>query len=204
DEDWETGALSVGVAIAGFHFVQAAGRLAAMLGAALAKKLAVGAKVAAALGKTFAVKVALPAIAITGAAVVMMDDETRQNLLAQTGESFRSFREDIQRIWGEEFGEEWRQATRRAVEEGRLFDPITVVVENITETVQAFRSALAPIRDIVRGWVAGIFGDISLSEAFQRGLAGELPGVQIDPRAAALFQSFIDLGGAIGELLMES
>src|SRR5690606_20181863 len=91
DEDWETGALSVGVAIAGFHLVQAAGHLAAMLGAALAKKLAVGAGLAAALGKTFAVKVALPAIVITGIAALSMDDETRQNLLAQTGKSFRSF-----------------------------------------------------------------------------------------------------------------
>src|SRR5690606_12613727 len=63
-----------------------------------------------------------------------------------------------------------------------------------------FRESLAPVTAIIRDWVAGIFGEVSLSEAFQRGLKRE----GIDPKAAALWQSLIDLGAAIGELLMES
>src|SRR5690606_26943500 len=64
----------------------------------------------------------------------------------------------------------------------------------------AFRQSLAPVTKIIRDWVSGVFGDISLSEAFQRGVERE----GIDPKAAAAWTSFIDFGGAIGELLMES
>src|SRR5690606_11817213 len=188
--DWRTGALTIGVVVAGFMFVQSVRRLLSMLGAALAAKLAGGA----------VVKIALAAVIITGIGVLSMDKETRNQLLEQVRKSFQDFREDINRIWTEEFGEEWRQALQRASEEGRIFDPITVVVENITKTVRAFRQSLAPVTKIIRDWVAGVFGDISLSEAFQRGF--ERGG--IDPRAAAALKSFIDLGLAIGELLMES
>src|SRR5690606_330824 len=135
-----------------------------------------------------------------GATMFMMPKETREQLREQVRGSFRQFRTDIDRIWGEEFGEEWRQALERASEEGRIFDPLTVIVENITKTVSAFRESLAPVTKIIRDWVAGIFGEVSLSEAFQRGLKRE----GIDPKAAALWQSLIDLGAAIGELLMES
>src|SRR5690606_1214131 len=63
-----------------------------------------------------------------------------------------------------------------------------------------FRESLAPVTAIIRDWVAGIFGEVSLSEAFRRGVERE----GIDPKAAAFWQSLIDLGAAIGELLVES
>src|SRR5690606_37938503 len=127
-----------------------------------------------------------------GWSLFFMDEQTRNQLREQVRASFQEFREDIQRIWMREFGPEWEQALRRASEEGRLFDPLTVIVDNVTETVQAFRRSLAPVTAIVRDWVAGIFGDVSLSEAFRRGMEkGE-----IDPRSAALWQSLIDLGTA--------
>src|SRR5690606_24384082 len=174
--DWQTGALTIGVVVAGFAFVQSVSALLGMLGAALAAKLAGGAAAvggAAAEVGAIAVKIALPAVLITGIGVLSMDPETRSEFLKKLQDSLNGLKRDLQQIWDEFFGEEWGEALRRAREEGRLFDPITVFIQSVTDSIQAFRSSLRPIQQFLYDWIAGMWMGVPLRDAFERGVKSQ-------------------------------
>src|SRR5690606_8468725 len=151
---------------------------------------------AAAKGAAFAVKIALPAVLITGIGVLSMDQETRSEFLKKLQDSLNGLKRDLQQIWDEFFSEEWGEALNRARQEGRLFDPITALIQSVTDSIQAFRSSLRPIQQFLYDWIAGMWMGVPLRDAFERGVKS-----QLDPRAAALFESLIDFGMAIWEFI---
>jgi len=110
---------------------------------------------------------------------------------------------------GQEFARTWLESAKT----GRWFDPFTVIVESATEGIAGIRAALAPLRLFMRAWAEGVWGEIGLLEAFNRGLEGEL-GDAGQKAFASIFddaarkglnyvRSLLDFGVAIGNLIME-
>ena len=191
----------VGLSIAGIYIVQGARTLAAMIGQAITRSLAamglVGLGTAA---KAFAIKVVLPAVAIAGLGLVFMEPEALSELRESVQESVDGLKSDLQDIWGtffEDLNAEWN----RVIQEGRLFDPITAIVQNVADTLAAVRKSIQPIKEFLENQIAKNLGKINLAESFRKGLeSGEL---DVDPRVVGFFSSMLDLGIALANTVKE-
>ena len=191
----------VGISITGFYIVQGTRDLLAMIGQAITRRLAaVGLLGLGAAAKGFAIKVALPAVAITGLGIVFMEPEALSELREAVQEGVDGLKSDLQDIWGTFFKDlnaEWNQV----IQEGRLFDPITLIVQNVADTIAAVRKSIQPIKEFLENQIAKNLGKINLVESFRKGLeSGEL---DVAPRVVGFFSSMLDLGIALANTVKE-
>lgn len=191
----------VGLSITGVYIVQGARALAAMIGRAITRSLAamsmVGLGTAA---KAFAVKVALPAVAIAGLGLVFMEPEALSKLREAVQEGVDGLKSDLQDIWGT-FFEDLSASWNRVIQEGRLFDPITLIVQNVADTLAAVRESIQPIMEFLAKEIDKNLGKINVAESFKKGLeSGEL---DVDPRVGGFLLSLHELGMALADMVVQ-
>lgn len=191
----------VGLSITGVYLVQGARTLAAMIGQAITRSL--GAMSLAGFGaaaKAFAIKVALPAVAIAGLGLVFMEPEALSELRETVQESIDGLKSDLQDIWGT-FFEDLSASWNRVIQEGRLFDPITLIVQNVADTLAAVRKSIQPIMMFLAKEIDKNLGKINVAESFKKGLeSGEL---DVDPRVGGFLLSLHELGLALADMVVQ-